>query len=221
MRLLAGLAVLAGLVVPAGADASQPCARFAVPCAFEAPGFVLTVVDAETRQPLPGVHALAEWQVQGTTPQPPLATIDAVSRADGLLVFAGWGPLREPVNGLAPGRDPVITFFKPGYRALVLEHVAPPDTTSTTRVRRFGAAGTTLALEPFRGTADQWVEELERASVRSWAISPSAIDVRRRAAYLRRLRLIAGEGVALGGGSHASFFDDVNRVLGTLQTGPR
>ena len=90
-----------------------------MPCTFEAPPFTLKVVDAETRRPLEGVHALAEWQTHGGWGgglDGPLMVLDAASGAGGVLSLPGGGPLDGPLGDLGVGRDPVITLFKTGYR---------------------------------------------------------------------------------------------------------
>ena len=155
---LAIAVVLMGSPVPApGFQAEQPCEVVPMPCTFEALPFKFTVIDAETRQPLADVHALAEWQTHGPGGRlnGPLMALDAVSDPGGLLSFPGWGPIQGPVTGIGIGRDPVITLFKTGYKALVINNGSPPGTRETQRVRRFGQNGRTYALEAFRGTSEQ------------------------------------------------------------------
>ena len=45
---------------------------------------------------------------------------------------------------------------------MIVNNGDPPGTKGTQRVRRFGQDGWTYALEPFRGTEDEWIRELKR-----------------------------------------------------------
>src|SRR5262249_48540523 len=105
------LVLIAVLFAALPVAAAQPCDFVGMRCTFESPAFTFTVVDAETRQPLADVHALAEWESIGTTGRRsgPLVALDAVSASDGGLSFPGWGPLKGSRGGLEIGRDPVIT----------------------------------------------------------------------------------------------------------------
>ena len=51
---------ISSVLWPLWVQADQPCEVVPMPCTFEALAFEFRVVDAETRQPLPDVHALAE-----------------------------------------------------------------------------------------------------------------------------------------------------------------
>jgi len=166
-----------------------------MPCTFEALPFKFTVVDAETRQPLADVHALAEWQTYGPGGRlnGPLMVLDAVSTPDGLLSFSGWGPIQGPVDGLGVGRDPVITLYKTGYKALVINNGYLPPARERERVRRFAQDGWTYALEPFRGTPEEWVKELDR--IYAGVAFPRSDDqsLKFRIPYLNRLRRVWAE----------------------------
>jgi hypothetical protein len=151
------------LLAPAPAAAEVMCDWF-FRCLYESPGFRFRVIDAETKQPLADVHALAEWVLEGSHGRNgPLMVQDAVSSADGWLKFPAWGPLRGSRGGLVLNLDPAITLFKPGYRTRLRQNAYPPEMRETTRVRVFGEDGQDLALEPFRGTSAEWVQQLERA----------------------------------------------------------
>src|SRR2546428_155009 len=123
-RLAMTVAVLASLVWPVAAAPDQPCEVVPMPCTFEGLPFKITVIDAETRKPLADVHALAEWQIHGAGGRlnGPLMVLDAASGPDGALAFPGWGPVDGSVMGLGIGRDPIITLFKSGYKALVINN---------------------------------------------------------------------------------------------------
>src|SRR2546422_3791055 len=154
--------LLVSLVSPIVAAPAQPCEVVPMPCTFEGLPFKITVIDAETRKPLADVHALAEWQMHGAGGRlnGPLMVLDAASGPDGALAFPGWGPVDGSVMGLGIGRDPIITLFKSGYKALVINNADPPGALETQRVRRFYQDGRTYELEPFRGTDEEWIHEL-------------------------------------------------------------
>jgi hypothetical protein len=133
-------------------------------CLYESPGFRFRVVDAETKQPLADVHALAEWVLHGSHGHNgPLMVQDVASGADGWIMFPPWGPTRGYRSGLVLNHDPVITLFRPGYKTRVYQNFYPPGTTETTRVRRFGEDRRDIVLEPFRGTPAEWVQHLDSA----------------------------------------------------------
>src|SRR2546427_5724916 len=167
--------LLVSLVSPIVAAPAQPCEVVPMPCTFEGLPFKITVIDAETRKPLADVHALAEWQIHGAGGRlnGPLMVLDAASGLDGTLAFPGWGPIDGPVTGLGIGRDPVITLFKSGYKALVINNADPPGTPETQRVRKFYQGGRTYELEPFRGSRDQWLEQLGRVA---FGVGPPPTD---------------------------------------------
>src|SRR5712691_11750842 len=110
MRRRSALAILliCTLVWPLWAQAEQPCDVVSMPCAFEALPFKLTVVDAKTQHPLPDVHALAEWRMEGVGGRAngPLMVKDTVSGSDGLISFDAWGPIQGPWTGLVIGCKP-------------------------------------------------------------------------------------------------------------------
>jgi hypothetical protein len=133
------------------------------PC-WESPGFTIRVIDRQTQEPLAGVHALAEWIAYGGFGRRGIFMAqEAVSGADGWLVFPPWGPFRGYEPGMLGLHDPAITLFRPGYLPelehgrRVIYNATPPDQTELTRVRRFGRDGATFGMEPFRGdTANGW-----------------------------------------------------------------
>ena len=186
------LAVAGGLLLSGTAEANVLCRLLPMRCTYEGAAFRFTVVDAETRQPLGEVHALAEWQLMGmySGHGGPLMALDAVSGPDGQITFPAWGPIPGP--HLMLGSDPVVTLLKSGYKTLRLANPSPPGTTETTRVRRFGRDGQTIALEPFRGIPDEWVEQLDQV----WAglAMRNQDDNRKfRDPYLNRVRRVWAE----------------------------
>ena len=196
MRRLVVAAIL-GLpfLAPTNAHA-RLCEHLPMRCTYEAPAFSITVVDAETRQPLSEVHGLAEWQEWGLHGRGgPLMVLDAISRPDGILRFDRWGPLSGPNSGVLSPNDPVVTLFKPGYRPLIVfnnkgfTHQIEP----TERIRPFGQDGQTFELVPFRGTPPEWLQELRKVDAPQ-ATPISDEDLRRfRGPYLNRLQRIVTE----------------------------
>jgi hypothetical protein len=176
-------------------EADQPCEGIPVPCTFEAPAFKFTVIDADTRQPVADVHALAEWQMigRGGRADGPLVVLDTVSGPDGLISFPAWGPKEGLTSGLAIGRDPVITLFKTGYKAMVLNNGRLPGTRETGRVHRVLLDGRTFPLEPFRGTPEQWVEELRPIYLGLAFQRSDDQTLEFREPYLHRLRRVWAE----------------------------
>lgn len=225
-RLLQVLTMLVALAVPSlAAGQGQSCEVIPMPCTFEGAPFKLIVVDAESRQPLADVHALAEWQMHGAGGRlnGSLMALDAVSGPDGVLSFQAWGPVQGPWLGLGIGRDPIITLFKTGYRALRINNGYLPPGRERERVRRFAQDGRTYALEPFRGTPEEWLAELDKvylgfAGPRSDEDSPQI-----RAAYLNRLRRVAAERHKLPQGHRRveNFLWHLDRSLKFLQEGHR
>jgi hypothetical protein len=195
-RLLWCLGLLA-LLLARPAEADVLCTLFSY-CRYEGVAFTIRVVD-QNGQPLAGVHALAEWlDRQHATPH---MAEDAVSGPDGVLAFPAWGPLRGSPVGLIPGEDPVITLFKPGYvyvpavrtmHPYAIVSTPPPGTEERTRVRRYGDAGQTVTMAPFRGSAEDWVQVLQNATMASSGI-PTEDLLRLRVPYLNRWRRLLAE----------------------------
>jgi len=217
--------LLVSLVSPIAAAPEQPCEVVPMPCTFEGLPFKITVIDAETRKPLADVHALAEWQIHGAGGRlnGPLMVLDAASGLDGTLAFPGWAPIDGPVTGLGIGRDPVITLFKAGYKALVINNADPPGTPETQRVRKFYQGGRTYELEPFRGSPDQWLEQLREVVLGLAVPRSDESTLRFRNAYLNRLMLVSSERPKLPVEHQrpGNFFWHVDRSLKLLEEGHR
>jgi hypothetical protein len=224
LRCLTAAALAIGATLWAvAARAEQPCEAAPVPCVFEALPFELRVVDARTGRPLADVHALAEWPTVGPGGRSgsALMALGAVSRSEGLLTFPGWGPIQGPMTGLEIGSDPVITLFRTGYRALVINNGHLPAAREKERLRRFAQDGWTYALEPFRGTPEQWLQELRRVWL---GRAFPGIDERARALrgpYLDRLRRVSAERDKVSPDQQRSggFFWHVDRTLKSLEKG--
>ncbi len=216
-----GLLLVAGLLVPRLAEANILCGWFGY-CVYESPGFRIAVVDRETGQPLADVHALAEWQMYGGHGRNgPLMVQDAVSGSDGVIAFPPWGPIRGSTAGLVLNHDPVISLFKPGYKVLTIFNV--PGTDETARVRGLRQDGQTYFLEPFRGTPEEWVEELEKVWVGRATPRSDEQTLKFRGPYLNRVRYVRAERekVPARFRSPGQFFSSVEAVLRFFEEGHR
>jgi hypothetical protein len=155
------------------------------PC-WESPGFTIRVIDRQTQEPLAGVHALAEWIAYGGFGRRGIFMAqEAVSGADGWLVFPPWGPFRGYEPGMLGLHDPAITLFRPGYLPelehgrRVIYNATPPDQTELTRVRRFGRDGATFGMEPFRGDTATWVAHLREAARPNFGAGANDVETAR------------------------------------------
>jgi hypothetical protein len=188
-----GLLLLVGLLVTRPAEADILCKWFGQ-CLYESPGFRIAVVDRETGQPLTDVDALAEWVQYGYHGTGgPLMVQHAVSGPDGLLAFLPWGPIRGSTAGLAVGYDPFVSLFKPGYKVYETNNRGG-SLDERARVRGFGGDGQIYFLEPFRGTPEEWVEQLRKAAYPARAGGTSKEQAWQfRDQYLNRMRRVWSE----------------------------
>lgn len=129
-----------------------------------------TVVDATTRQPLEGVIIVAQWilyetSVGGQNPRKRLEVLETVTAPDGTYTFPGWGPkanlwsidlAKAYMCCFLTDRDPKLSYFKPGYRPLMLDNRVERNTS----VRTSDWDGKTIELEPFRGSLNEWAAAL-------------------------------------------------------------
>lgn len=138
----------------------------ALPAAYSGAEIRGWVVDAETKKPLEGVHVVAQWilrtgilHAQHVTR---LKILETVTNAKGEYYFPAWGPEpRPPLSVLDWGFDPILRFFKPGYKQDGAANYSPPPDNEAEMSQRFSLwHGKTIALEPFRGTADMWAVNL-------------------------------------------------------------
>ena len=187
-RLVAAIVIALGLVAPAQAEAYVLCNWLAI-CPYGSPGFTLTVVDAESGNPLADVYAWAEWvQYGGHGLNGPIMIQEAQASGDGRLVFPWWGPRFGYRSGLDIGSDPAVILFKSGHATLIVQNGERPGMRTTDAIRVFTRNGETLRLQRFRGSAIERVAELRRLvhpGLTSF-VSDAQRD-RFRASYLRRL----------------------------------
>ena len=109
------------------------------------------VVDAETKQPLEGVHVVAQWILQTGLLHGEHSTrlhiMETVTDQSGAYHFPGWGPKPRPFLARFDGFDPMLTFFKPGHVPLDRTNFDPPQEGA---LRTSVWDGKTIELQPFR-----------------------------------------------------------------------
>jgi hypothetical protein len=224
---VSAVALLGAFYCPTDLQAAdQACEIFPVPCVFEGLPFQITVVDAATRKPLAAVHALAEWRRYGKGDRlnGPLMVQDAVSSAEGTLKFPSWGPVEGSASGLGLGFDPAITLFRTGYKTLIIINGPRPGMNEQERRRGFHPDRAAYGLEPFRGTSEEWLEELEKVWIGEAVSRTDEMTLAFRQPYLNRLLHVSAErrNVAPAPGPYGgSFFWHVDRELKFLQEGHR
>jgi hypothetical protein len=138
----------------------------AAPPSYSAAEIRGRVVDAETKQPLEGVHVVAQWRLATGLIEAHRVTrlqiLETVTDAHGEYYLPPWGPKPRPLlSELEWGFDPILTFFKVGYRPDTKNNYSPPPDNEAELSQRFSLwNGKTIALEPFRGTAQEWATYL-------------------------------------------------------------
>jgi hypothetical protein len=181
---------------PVRADGGTMLCRMLLQCYWESPPFTIRVIDKDTGRPLVDVHGLAVWMIYsvGSATQAVFMQ-DAVSGPDGVLRFAGWGPLR----GYQELERPFITLFKPGYvlprpepgmRRTIRGHI--PDGEFDTGIRRFSRDGETFAMVPFQGSPAEWLGELKEALELGGNFDPARPEPA-RTPFLNRLYRVRAE----------------------------
>jgi hypothetical protein len=117
----AAVHALVGLILVGHADAQPP--------AYSAAEIRGRVVDAETREPLAGVHVVAQWILVTGMVHPQSITrlhiLETVTDAKGEYHLPAWGPKPRPFLSELDMADPRLTFFRPGYRMLDRSNQAP------------------------------------------------------------------------------------------------
>jgi hypothetical protein len=110
---------------------------------------------------------------------------------------------------MVPAFDPVITLFKAGYllpppslgAARLLYNRTPGHVDEVTRLRPYGNDGGTVAMEPFRGTVAEWLQQLSDLAyppTGGGAVIPSQRELF-GAAYRNRLLRVRAELERLSG----------------------
>jgi hypothetical protein len=161
-----GLPGVLALLVPIAALAAAP--------AFYSGAAVRgRVVDAESQQPLEGVHVVTQTILStGFLHGEHVVRFhvaETVTNARGEYELAGWGPKARPVLTELDGGDPDLTYFKPGYRPAFRGNPASELNESAVRMSQWD--GATIALSPFRGTPEEWANALRRLQANlAWGV---------------------------------------------------
>jgi hypothetical protein len=151
--------------------------------------------------------------------------LDTVSGPDGVVRFPAWGPIAGPPDGLRQEQDPIITLFKAGYKVKVMGNLSPPTVPAegreTARRRWFGRNGEIVVMEPFRGTAEEWVEELCKAAWPGFTGRMSSEQVLQfRTPYLARMKRLLSKRNKLPRSQKVDdFYWSVEREVGLLERG--
>lgn len=132
------------------------------------------VVDAETGQPLTGVHVVADWQLEGGleggSRLGALMMMETQTDADGRFAFAGWGPAGPLSVGIERGSaglknsTPQLFLFKAGYEFHSTRN--PPSVEWASSVVRSFWDGRRIELRPFRGDLVRYERQLADVSNR-------------------------------------------------------
>ncbi len=139
----------------------------ALPASYSALEIRGSVVDADTKQPIAGVHVIARWIVHTSElmhrgPGRPLHIMETVTDAKGEYYFPGWGPTpRPPGATLHWGSDPSLGFFKAGYRPDGRMNYSPPPENEREMSRRYSLwHWQAVPLDRFGGSLEEWASLL-------------------------------------------------------------
>lgn len=121
------------------------------------------MVDGQTGEPLEGVAVVAQWVLFVSGPGhgghgPRLHVAEAVTDNRGKFLIPGWGPKPNPQYPWTSllDRDPMLSFFRRGYRPLTVQNRWERNDS----VRFSEWDGKTIKLEKFRGTDEEWARAL-------------------------------------------------------------
>lgn len=124
----------------------------------------LRAIDAETKQPIEDVIAVAHWSLSrgsigGNVEVGVLQVMEAVSDFEGKIYFQEWGPITT-FNGYLDYRGAQIMFFKDGYNLFSTEN---PDTTWRAKHPEESQwNGKTVQLKRFKKPFSEYVRHVER-----------------------------------------------------------
>ena len=112
------------------------------------------VVDADTGKPIQGVAVVAYWELyQGSItgdgmPCGAVNVAEAVTGKDGWFRIPGWGPVKGACGRMRNG-NPLVYFFKPGYKYLRESSGVGLDYTKEVSVAQVWWNGHTIKLHEF------------------------------------------------------------------------
>jgi hypothetical protein len=126
------------------------------------------VIDAETKQPLPGVIVVAHWELNystlgGNTRAGQLKVMETVTDKNGTFHFPAWGPKIAIVSFLSDDQDPELLLFKSGYEYRRLYNALTGEDKGAKRKSDWN--GKTIAMRPFKGTTKEYLERFHNLNV--------------------------------------------------------
>lgn len=112
------------------------------------------VVDADTGKPLQGVAVVAYWYfyeggIAGGSPCAAANVEEAVTDENGRFWLSGWGPITGSCGVMRNG-NPLLYFFKPGYKTLYMSGGVGLDATRLVTVAQADWNGKKLKMHRFR-----------------------------------------------------------------------
>ena len=113
--------------VPAVADGEFPggvgLLKFlgGLPSTYSAKPIKGWMVDTETKKPLQNVIVVALWELEENQFHGPrfvtnMKVMETVTDSQGRYNFPGWGPIKRPGKASLRTSDPMLIYFKEGYR---------------------------------------------------------------------------------------------------------
>lgn len=112
------------------------------------------VVDADTGKPIQGVAVVAYWElyqggIAGGGPCAAANVEEAVTDENGRFWLPGWGPITGSCGVMRNG-NPMLYFFKPGYKTLYKSGGVGLDATRLVTVAQVDWNGKKLKMHKFR-----------------------------------------------------------------------
>ena len=137
------------------------CAAISGDLYYSAEPIEAWVVDEKTGKPAEGVIVVAHWKlmrgtVGGRVPAGTMMLMETVTDAGGRFAFPAWGPLQKTSSGFLDFEDPMLIFFKPGYRAFALSNHYAIRAEDKPSKRKSDWSGKTVKLSPFEGTTEEY-----------------------------------------------------------------
>lgn len=152
------LLLVLGVVLAAQVEVEDP-----PPLTYSAKPMRGFVLDGEKGEPLEGVAVVAQWVLFVSGPGhgghgPRLHVAEAVTDNQGKFLIPGWGPKPNPGYPWTSllDRDPMLSFFRRGYRPLTVQNRWERKDS----VRFSEWDGKTINLEKFKGAAEEWAREV-------------------------------------------------------------
>ncbi len=142
------------------------------PSTYSGEAIELTVVDAETGQPLEGVNIVAHWELddrytdESGVPinmgghKRQFMILEQVTDKQGHCVFPAWGPKPRPAGWILTFFDPELLVFKSGYEYEPLSN-QPLSKFNTAPVRRSDWNKKTIKLKKEGSTPGDSLGNLE------------------------------------------------------------